>query len=154
MQQIHSMVKNKKYTVAEQLHILRATYPNSSSFMSKNGFTWSFDVTPLALSDTYTIKIVYNQSMAWPNVYISRPKPLKLADGADKLPHCYDTKKQQLCLFYPKYREWDNTKQIAATIVHWAIMWIVYYESWVITGKWQGGGHGNWDAIKLENANS
>ncbi len=30
-------------------------------------------------------------------------------------------------------------------IVHWAVLWMFYYESWVGTGKWMGGGHGNWD---------
>lgn len=38
--------------------------------------------------------------------------------------------------------------RIDETIVHWAAQWIVYYESWVQTGIWQGGGHGNWDAPK------
>jgi hypothetical protein len=42
--------------------------------------------------------------------------------------------------------ERNDSMQIATTIVHWAIMWIVYYESWVITGEWKGGGHGNCDA--------
>ena len=36
--------------------------------------------------------------------------------------------------------------RIANTIVHWAIEWLYYYENWVYTGKWLGGGHGNWDA--------
>ena len=35
---------------------------------------------------------------------------------------------------------------IADTIVHWAIEWLYYYENWAYTGKWLGGGHGNWDA--------
>lgn len=147
MQQIHFMVRNRKYTIAEQLAILRSIYPGSSSTTMANGFTWTMRVQPLPLSGNYTLKIVYCQNMAWPNVFISDPKPLKLAEGAEKLPHCYDSKKQQLCLFYPKYREWDSSKLIATTIVHWALLWIVFYESWVITGKWYGGGHGKWDAV-------
>lgn len=139
------MVKNKRYTLAEQYAMLKSTYPNSKSILSNNSLTWYMNVQPLALSGTYTLKIVYSLSMAWPDVFIINPKPLKLAEGAEKLPHCYDTKKQKLCLFFPKYREWDNSKSIANTIVHWAILWIVFYESWVITGTWQGGGHGNWD---------
>ena len=35
--------------------------------------------------------------------------------------------------------------QIAETIVQCAVMWMFFYESWVFTGKWLGGGHGNWD---------
>lgn len=140
------MVKNKTYSIAEQYLLLKTTYKNSVCCLNKHGLTWSFQVQPLPLSDSYTIKIVYSQSDAWPKTYITNPKPLKLAEGATKLPHCYDTKKQKLCLFYPKYNEWNDSMPIATTIVHWAIMWLVYYESWVISGKWIGGGHGNWDA--------
>lgn len=150
MQQIRSMVKNKKYSIAEQYLLLKSRYKNSKCSIDRNGFTWSLQVQPLPLSDTYTIKIVYSQSDAWPKTYITNPKPLKFAEGATKLPHCYDTKKQRLCLFYPKYKEWNDSMQIATTIVHWAIMWIVYYESWVITGEWKGGGHGNCDAPNNE----
>lgn len=74
------------------------------------------------------------------------PKPLALAKGATKLPHTYDSKKQHLCLFNPHCGEWNSTMLIANTIVHWAIEWLYYYENWVYTGKWLGGGHGNWDA--------
>lgn len=43
---------------------------------------------------------------------------------------------------------------IANTIVHWAVEWMYYYEIWVSTGKWMGGGHGNWDVEKTETDNN
>lgn len=43
---------------------------------------------------------------------------------------------------------------IANTIVHWAVEWMYYYEIWVSTGKWMGGGHGNWDVEKTETNNN
>ena len=148
------MVKNRRYTLAEQIYTLKGMYKGSrSTQLSPSSFCWFMDVQPLPLSDTYTLKILYAASMTWPKVFITKPFPLKLADGATVLPHCYDTKKQQLCLFYPKYREWDDTMLIAKTIVHWAIMWIIYYETWVISGKWLGGGHGDWDAPKSATTN-
>lgn len=85
-----------------------------------------------------------------PRVYIESPSNLKLAAGATKLPHTYDTKKQWLCLYYPKYREWNRSMKVSETIVHWAILWMVYYEAWLCTGIWQGDGHGNWNAVKSD----
>jgi hypothetical protein len=62
------MVKNKRYTLAEQYAMLKSTYPNSKSILSNNSLTWYMNVQPLALSGTYTLKIVYSLSMAWPDV--------------------------------------------------------------------------------------
>lgn len=147
MRKIHSLVRSKRFTAMQQMAALKSQYnfSNSQWRIRPHGFTWLFNVTPTALSDTYTLKMVYNEPF-FPNVYVISPKPLTLAEGAIRLPHTYDTKKQCLCLFRPHCGEWNNTMLIANTIVHWVIEWLYYYENWVYTGKWLGGGHGNWDA--------
>lgn len=147
MQRTHFMVRSKGYSAVEQLNFLKATYKDSKGTVSRGTLVWYLDIQPLAINGTYRLKITYKMG-EFPHAYIASPKPLPLAKGATKLPHTYDTKTQQLCLFYPKFREWDKTMKIAETIVHWAALWIVYYESWVLTGVWQGGGHGEWDAPK------
>ena len=91
MQKIHSLVKNRKYTVHEQLSSLQACFKGGRYERRYNGFTWWFEVTPTPLSDTYLLKIVYNQH-AVPLVYVEEPKPLLLAKGAESLPHTYNTK--------------------------------------------------------------
>ena len=126
--------------------MLKSIYKNSSGKLFANGFTWTCDIRPSPINDIYTVQIKYVEKYASPSVSIIKPKPLQLAKGAKKLPHTYDTKKQTLCLFHPKYKEWNRTKPIATTIVHWAIRWIIFYEIWVCTGKWIGGGHGDWDS--------
>lgn len=141
------MVRSKKYSAIEQLHFLKATYKGSWGTTQRGSLTWFFDIQPLAISGTYRLKITYKIGY-YPQTYIVAPKPLPLANGISKLPHTYDTKTQRLCLFHPQYYEWNSTMRIDETIVHWAAQWIVYYESWVQTGVWQGGGHGNWDAPK------
>ena len=153
MRKIHSLVRSKRFTAMQQMAALKSQYnfSNSQWRIRPHGFTWLFNVTPTALSDTYTLKMVYNEPF-FPNVYVISPKPLTLAEGAIRLPHTYDTKKQCLCLFRPHGGEWNNTMLIANTIVHWVIEWLYYYENWVYTGKWLGGGHGNWDAdFKYDN---
>jgi hypothetical protein len=113
--------------------------------------TWFGEFTPSALSDTYKLKITYKLGQA-PKAYIVSPKPLQLAEGAKRLPHTYNYSngKQQLCLYLPGTGEWRPSMVIAQTIVHWAVQWMYYYEIWVTTGRWMGGGHGNWDVEKIE----
>jgi len=139
-----SMVKNRfKYTPVQQLGMLKTRFGGIGK-PTPNGFEWTKEFSPTPLSDTYTLKIEYHVGY-YPKSYIIKPKPLALADGATRLPHTYDTKQQRLCLFQPDYREWTSSMPIADTIVHWAVLWMFYYESWVCTGKWLGGGIGNWD---------
>lgn len=140
------MVRNRRITAIQQVAALKSQYNSNNSRWNirPHGFTWLFNVTPTTLSNTYTLKIVYNEPF-YPQVYVVFPKPLPLAEGAEKLPHTYDTKRQLLCLFDPRRGEWNSTMYIANTIFHWAIEWLYYYENWVYTGKWIGGGHGSWD---------
>ena len=111
---------------------------------------WRWEVKPSPLSMTYTIKLVYRLG-SFPKVYVVSPKPLTLATGKTSLPHVYDTGEQQICLYYndeDKEKEWSPDKIIANTIVPWIAEWLYFYEIWLYTGEWTGGGiHGG----KIEN---
>lgn len=63
-----------------------------------------------------------------------------MAEGQAKLPHVYSTVDQKICLYYPKIGEWKETMFIAKTLVPWASEWLFFYEIWVLTGEWRGGG--------------
>ena len=104
-----------------------------------NRLIWKTTLQPSELSLAYEIKIVYTLGQS-PKVYVVSPKPLALADGAQRLPHVYDHVKQQLCLYYGPAREWPPDKMIADTIVPWASEWLLHYEFWLVTGIWHGGG--------------
>ena len=45
-----------------------------------------------------------------------------------------------LCLYLPGSGEWYPDKPVAATILPWASLWLYYYEIWLATGEWLGGG--------------
>ncbi len=145
MQRTHFMVRNKRYTAIEQLASLKKEFNVWKSHGCPNGFSCWLTLTPSCVSDIYTIKIVYSETR-FPKVYVIAPKPLRLAENATKLPHTYDSREQQLCLFNPKNNEWSPNMLISRTIVHWATEWLYYYEAWVFSGIWYGGGHGDWDA--------
>lgn len=134
---------------AQQFAGLKKRYPNSHGKLLRNGFEWYCSLTTSPLSDTYLVCIRYKEPH-FPKVYVVSPKHLPLASGAKCLPHVYNTKTQQLCLFWPKKNEWDSSMSIADTIVHWTLQWLIYYEFWRVTGTWFGGGHGDWNAPKIE----
>jgi hypothetical protein len=60
------------------------------------------------------------------------------------IPHVYvndnDRSLPYLCLFDPTTREWDVDDLIAQTTIFWAWEWLYFYEAWLVTKKWQGGG--------------
>jgi hypothetical protein len=98
-------------------------------------------VQPSPLSDTYTVRVRYVKDKA-PLILVVSPT-LKMREGAASIPHTYVGTK--LCLYYPDYEEWSSDKYIAETIVPWISLWLLYYEGWLATGEWLGGGieHGN-----------
>ena len=117
-------MSNRVIPLSVQLGKLKHYFPNSTNYMEAAA-------TPGVLANT---------SIQSPKVYVVSPKPLALADGAQRLPHVYDHVKQQLCLYYGPAREWTPDKMIADTIVPWASEWLLHYEFWLVTGIWHGGG--------------
>lgn len=99
---------------------------------------WIGDITPTPLSDTYKIKLHYKRGKCL-DIYVLEPQ-LKLAEGEIKLPHVYSTPKQQLCLYYPKNKEWHTGMFYVKTLIPWASEWLYHYEIWVGSGVWHGGG--------------
>jgi hypothetical protein len=72
-----------------------------------------------------------------PKVYVDRPK-LRRQTPEEPIPHTFADDRP--CLFYPDGNEWSAKSPIALTIVPWLMEWLVYYEAWLFTGEWQGGG--------------
>lgn len=119
---------------------LKRHYPNGT--FVKEGYQhiiWECDITPTPLSQTYRIRIDYKANTK-PDVYVVSPKPLRRFDGLSKLEHVYDTEKQRICLYYPIVDKWNFSKPLVKTIIPWAAEWLLYYEIWVVTGEWKGGG--------------
>ena len=100
---------------------------------------WEMNIVPTPNSSSYRIRIDYTIGSS-PKIYVIEPAMLKKAEGEKLLPHVFDTEKQQLCLFYGRIGEWNPSMFLSRTIVPWASEWLLYYELWVITGEWLGGG--------------
>jgi len=59
-------------------------------------------------------------------------------------PHVYVNKSDNtlpfLCLFDPYSGEWSPSDLIAETTLPWTSRYLYFYEGWLVTGKWLGGG--------------
>lgn len=122
--------------------------------MRRGVLTWDFDVRPSPLSRVYRLRIRQRKHCS-PDVYVLSPNLDDMANGR-WLPHVYSQKPVRLCLHFPKCDEWTFDKSIAETIVPWAYLWLFYFEHWLATDEWQGGGKhvGDDDDAENQEANS
>jgi hypothetical protein len=96
--------------------------------------SWTGSLQPTPLSVIYTVRLEYDERDPRPRVTVLDP-PLERPAGKS-LPHVYEG--EELCLYYD---EFDCEQDLLAdTVVPWASEWLYYYESWVTTGEWHGGG--------------
>ena len=80
--------------------------------------------------DRYEVEIIYKLGSP-PKVFILSPE----IRYSPKI-HMYSDK--SLCLYYPRDMPWTNQMVIADIIIPWIGEWIVFYELYKITGRWEG----------------
>jgi len=124
-----------KLPLAQQAGALRSLFPNGRVRVSHRGLVWEGELQPTPVSRTYTVRIEYDHGKIRPSVTVVDP-PLERRDG-QPLPHVFPG--DLLCLHLRD--EWDGRRLIAQTIVPWAAEWLLFYEIWLATGEWRGGGH-------------
>jgi len=126
-------------TAAQQLfHLRRSPIAVGEGDAHCGRLDWRMGLQPTPASRLYEIAIALTPETA-PTVTVLRPDLVRLADGR-RLPHVYRDDPVELCLFHPQYEEWDHGMRLDATIVPWAYLWFYYFEDWLITGEWAGGG--------------
>lgn len=85
---------------------------------------------PTPECDTYKVQIEFIPGMS-PSVYIKSPK-IKVSHQT----HVYN--EGCLCLYDPMELKWKDTFKLAEYTIPWTIEWILYYELWKLSGKWEG----------------
>ena len=98
---------------------------------------WRGNVRPTVMSETYLVEIDYRIS-EHPDVRVLCPELVRYQDQS--LPHVYPG--DLLCLYFPgaKHPEWTPAMWLSETILPWSALWLEFYEHWVVTGQWFGGG--------------
>lgn len=146
--------------ISEQYLALKAHCPGNVKIANNDKTVlWEGVLQPTSLSREYMIVVKYTLSTS-PVCVVKSPDLLTLAKGK-KIPHTYlnqtGIKGTHLCLYLPRIRqknkvsEWQPTMYIADTIIPWTSIWLFYFECWLSTGKWDGGGveHDGSEAIEI-----
>lgn len=128
-----------KLTVAQQYYDLRAcALCHGEGSVRAGSLVWTYDVAPTPISRIYTVRIEHQRNDS-PQVFVLDPDLVELAGGR-RLPHVYAQRPAQLCLWYPKHKEWTPNQFISRTFVPWISVWLLYYEEWLSSDDWKGGG--------------
>lgn len=127
----------KDKTISEQVSRIRVKY-NSYTVTSTHLYLkvlGSIKPTPRSLS--YQFELKYYSADGIPSVRILSPVLIKNSKG-EKIPHMYSN--GTLCLYRPKYKEFNKNDFLADKIIPWTALWLYHYEVWHMTNDWMGGG--------------
>ncbi|MGO6845944.1 hypothetical protein ACCT20_03375 [Rhizobium ruizarguesonis] len=113
---------------------------------------WEGTLTPI--SQAYKIWIRYFPTKDLAEVTINHPyvtvkviDPLVAPDPrgtGEPTPHVYRYRHPPhlpaLCAWDPGDDPWDPSEYIGDKIIAWTIRWLLFYEDWLDSGIWRGGG--------------
>lgn len=128
--------RSRSLDVRQQAARIRLIHPGFECRVKGNRLICRGRVQPTQLNESYLVRLEYEQS-GTPKVWVEEPK-LRQRSKDEPTPHTYQ--EDCPCLYLPGAREWTPSKLLATTIIPWLSLWLFYYESWLVTGEWQGGG--------------
>jgi hypothetical protein len=133
---------NQPLPLQVQKFLLDQTFTGTLCKITKQELTWEGWLRPSAISRPYLIHLAYKLGSD-PEVFLLEPDPFALAHKVipgRPLPHNYGGDPLRLCLFVPASGEWKPIDPLATTVLPWACEWLWFFEDWVFTNVWSGGG--------------
>jgi len=126
-------------SVAQQFVNLRAN-PISSGrgTIGREGLGWRCQLSPTPLSRVYSVRIEYGRGRP-PDVIVENPDLRVVAEGRP-ISHVYSENPMNLCLYRPGRGQWAPWMLLDRTIVPWTVVWLYFFEEWLRSGEWRGGG--------------
>jgi len=130
----------RKIPLIQQKAALCAAYPDGKcDIENRKKLSWFGKIQPTPISQEYSVCLVWEPS-ASPKVWVIGDELQKLDDP--NFPHKFEIdvekKMVRLCLYH--YQEFNSCEILANTIIPWTIEWLYFYEMWLATGEWHGGG--------------
>ena len=123
---------NKDYPkLMTEINTIKNHYSNFDCKIKTDTLTCTGIIKPTEYSRDYYVKISYK---LWgiPKIWIIDPVIEYNEDV-----HMYKDE-NNLCLYYHKENPWKDTYHIYDKIIPWTSEWLVFYELYLITGKWLG----------------
>ncbi|MEP2784853.1 MAG: hypothetical protein ABJO67_13585 [Pseudoruegeria sp.] len=140
--------EKKDLTQPQQFLLLKASkIVDGEGDLHLRRLEWRFDAQPTPLSRTYRVTLV-PVPRETPDVRIADPDLRVLSHGRE-LPHIYHNP-DRLCLYLPGTGQWDASKRLDQTIVPWTHLWLIYFEEWLSSDDWKGGGQHPGDEPEAE----
>lgn len=97
----------------------------------KNGILYCYgEFKPVDTSSTYSYRIKYTAGRS-PRVHVISPE-IEYNDDIHMFP-----KDNSLCLYHKSDLTWSSTHHLFDTIIPWTHEWFLFYEIYMITGKWE-----------------
>jgi hypothetical protein len=132
---------NRRYrirplSIYEQAAYMKCFHPGFTCRVKRGQLMCHGVVQPTPLHHRYHVRIMYRVGKP-PRAWIEEPH-LRRRHPDERIPHTYSD--DCPCLYLPGTGEWSPAKKLALTVVPWLSLWLLYYESWLVTGVWQGGG--------------
>lgn len=128
----------QEMTLSQQLLFLKSNLVvGGSGEVRRHKLTWITQVQPTPLARDYAVRLTLKEGET-PDVFVDNPSLTELA-GEREVPHVY-LKPLRLCLYLPGTREWHGSKRLDQTIIPWTYLWLFYFEDWLATDDWKGGG--------------
>ncbi len=131
---------NHRMTLSVQGFLLKYKYPESYVAVKNNRLIWFGKIKPTPLSRVYNVRLVCKKGNK-PRVFLYGKHIIGIE--RDDFPHRYnknlEKQEVELCLNMPI--EFNYSLRIIDTIILWIQEWLYYYEIWLATNEWRGGGH-------------
>lgn len=126
--------------VAKQLVAMRRRWPAFQLHRRGRDLEWTGELQPFTWCRSHRVRVRYRPATSnrrgKVSVRVLHPK-LDVPEHRNTV-HLYAD--NSLCLFNPNRDEWNPAMLVADTIVPWVCEWIFFFESWLQTGSWLGGG--------------
>ena len=128
---------NRRHSLGphEQMAYMRLVCRHFHCQVRHGVLTCRGNVKPVDVSNDYAVRIEYSVGSR-PKVWVEGLPAREEEPTGRRIPHRFAD--GTVCLYYGN--EWTSDKSIAQTIVPWLLEWLFFYEGWLATGEWQGGG--------------
>lgn len=130
-------------TLAQRaLELRRMALPGATvRFVGGRELQFRFSVTPGRFGRDYGCLLRMRPDSRAPEMFVMSPDLQALA-GSGPIPHVYrhNGAGVLLCLWWPKRREWVPQLKLTETFIPWTEEWLWYFEDWLTTRDWAGGG--------------
>lgn len=132
--------KHSRYTLPELLkncNEIKRKYSGTTYTVNKGKVVVNIFLQPSEGSMKYKVKLLAKVGSTKVDVFVVEPNIRELKKKLS-IPHLYPN--GSLCLYYPDYNEWNVEELWADTLIPWTCLWLYFFELWLVTGEWLGGG--------------